>query len=114
MEPTQIITVEPVRIVIPKPGFSGDGGPARAAQLDLDDQSSLALGPDGSVYIADAGNNRLRRVSPAGTISTVGHYAGVCGVAVSPSGVIYIATGGSVERLSPSGEPTVLANYGQG
>jgi hypothetical protein len=94
-----------------QPGFSGDGGPARAAQLDLDGQSSLALGPDGAVYIADAGNNRLRRVSPAGTISTVGHYPGVSGVAVSPSGTIYIATGGSVERLGPSGEPTVLACF---
>ena len=92
-----------------QPGFSGDGGPARAARLDLDGQSSLALGPDGAVYIADAGNNRLRRVSPAGTISTVGHYPGVSGVAVSPSDVIYIATGGSVERLGPYGEPTVLA-----
>lgn len=92
-----------------QPGFSGDGGPAPDARLDLDSQSSIALALDGSVYIADAGNNRLRRVAPDGLISTVGRYPGVSGVAVSASGTVYIATGGAVERLGPGGRPTVLA-----
>jgi NHL repeat len=50
-------------------GFSGDGGPAGAAQLN--GPSAVTLGPDGSVYIADSGNNRVRKMGPDGTISTI-------------------------------------------
>src|SRR5204863_4403772 len=51
------------------PGFSGDGGPASAAQLNL--PYGLAVDLAGYLYIADLGNQRIRRVSPDGTISTV-------------------------------------------
>jgi sugar lactone lactonase YvrE len=51
-----------------KVGFSGDGGPATRAQLS--DPVALTFGPDGALYIADAGNERVRRVAPDRTIST--------------------------------------------
>ncbi len=44
-------------------GFSGDGGPAVAASLDA--PAALALDPDGSVYVADSSNDRVRKLSPA-------------------------------------------------
>ena len=50
-------------------GFSGDGGPATAAML-LNPQGLLAT-PDGSFLVADSFNNRVRRVSAAGIITTV-------------------------------------------
>ena len=52
-------------------GFSGDNGPATSAQLNSVFQS-LSVGVDsaGSVYIADSGNNRIRKVSN-GVITTV-------------------------------------------
>jgi len=43
-------------------GFSGDGGPATAAQLD--EPKALALLPDGSILVADSSNDRLRIVTP--------------------------------------------------
>lgn len=50
-------------------GFSGDGGPATQARI------SAARGidgtPDGTFYIADTDNNRIRRVDVNGTITTV-------------------------------------------
>ena len=50
-------------------GFSGDGGPA--IQAALDDPSDVAVDGAGNVYIADTGNNRIRKVDSAGVISTV-------------------------------------------
>ena len=57
-----------------KPGFSGDGGPALEAELNL--PTDLALAPDGSLYVADRGNHCIRRIDAAGMISTA---AGRCG-----------------------------------
>jgi sugar lactone lactonase YvrE len=44
------------------PGFSGDGGPAREARLNL--PTDVAVDRDGNVYITDRGNNRVRKVTP--------------------------------------------------
>ena len=50
-------------------GGAGDGGPATLAQLQV--PRGLALGPDGSLFIAQQGGQRVRKVSPDGVISTV-------------------------------------------
>jgi len=51
------------------PGFGGDGGPAVAALLDHPQQAIATS--DGGMLIADTNNQRIRRVAPDGTISTV-------------------------------------------
>jgi predicted Zn-dependent peptidase/DNA-binding beta-propeller fold protein YncE len=55
------------------PGYSGDGGPAAAAQLAV--PGSVAVAPDGTVFIGDFGNRCIRVVDPQdGTIRTLaGH-----------------------------------------
>lgn len=50
-------------------GFSGDGGPADEAQLD--GPHDITVAGDGSLYIVDEENLRVRRVDPSGIISTI-------------------------------------------
>jgi sugar lactone lactonase YvrE len=57
-------------------GFSGDGGPAADATLQL--VTDLAVAPDGTLYILDSCNHRVRRVGADGVITTVAGSGPVC------------------------------------
>jgi streptogramin lyase len=50
-------------------GGSGDGGPATAAQID--NPFGLVRGPDGALWFCEYTGQRIRRVAPDGTISTM-------------------------------------------
>jgi sugar lactone lactonase YvrE len=54
---------------IGRPGAGGDGGPATAAALNQ--PYDVRLDSDGSLYIADFGNHRIRKVTPDGLMHTV-------------------------------------------
>ena len=107
------------------PGYSGDGGPATTAQLN--GPQGLALAPDGSLYIADSLNMRVRRVGPDGIIITVAgngtqgfnsgdggpataaQFLGIVGLALSKDGYLYIADDLCVRRVGPDGIITTIA-----
>jgi RHS repeat-associated protein len=113
-------------------GYDGDGGPAIQAQLNY--PRNTAISADNSIYIVDAGNFRIRRVSPDGIITTVagtgtsGHSGdgglainaqllGPKDIALGPNGSIYItsfsyAEGGYVRRVTPDGRITTVAGGG--
>ncbi len=110
-------------------GSGGDDGPATAAQLTA--PRGVALGPDGSLYISDISTQKVRRVSPSGTITTVAGTgtAGFSGdggpatatklsnpkdVAVSSDGILYIADAGNnrVRRVGPDGVISTFAGTG--
>jgi BACON domain-containing protein/NHL repeat-containing protein len=52
-----------------KQGFSGDGGPASNAALNS--PYRITVDAAGNLYIADSGNNRIRRVDTGGIITTI-------------------------------------------
>ena len=110
-------------------GFSGDGGPGSAAQLNL--PYGLAVDLAGYVYVADLGNNRVRRISPDGTIVTIagnGHKGtspdgGAAtdaalmtprNVAIDAAGNLYVSEfeGHRVRKVSPDGRIWTAAGIG--
>jgi uncharacterized protein (TIGR03437 family) len=90
------------------PAFSGDGGPATKAALDH--PRGVALDSKGNLYIADTGNNRVRKVDLQGNISTVASgLSAPWGVAVDRAGVLYIADTGHNQVLRGN---TIIAGSG--
>lgn len=82
------------------PGDGGDGGPAVNAQLRA--PSGVTPLTNGALLIADTGNNRIRRITPLGTIFTVaGDQAGLSGDGGPASGA-RLTDPGDVVR-TPSG-----------
>ena len=94
-------------------GFSGDGGPATAARLA--EPRNVDFGPDGSLYIVDQVNDRIRRVGPGGTISTFASGFGLArDVAVDGAGNVYVAdeSRSRVYRVDPAGTVSTFAGTG--
>ncbi|WP_434113447.1 PKD domain-containing protein [Methylocaldum sp. GT1TLB] len=99
-------------------GYGGDGG--LATQARLSGPRDLVVTNDGSIYVADTGNNRIRRIGPDGIITTVAgtgalgyggdgglatqsHLSGPRGIAMAPNGKLYIADtdNGRIRQLAP-------------
>ncbi|HEY5803053.1 MAG TPA: FG-GAP-like repeat-containing protein [Lysobacter sp.] len=111
-------------------GFAGDGGPASGARFNY--PRGIAVAPDGTVYVADAGNHRIRRISVQGIVTTIAGNGATPGpvidgqpatqaslnfptaVAVDGNGVLYIADtqNNCIRRLNADGTLTVIAGGG--
>jgi hypothetical protein len=130
----QVVRVDPsgvVTVVVGTgaTGSDGDGGPATKATLT--EPTGLAFDRAGNLYVADRGANNVRRVDPAGVITTAagtGQYGGAgldgpavtaelarpTGLATDARGDLYIADSynARVVRVSPNGAMTDVAGGG--
>jgi sugar lactone lactonase YvrE len=113
-------------------GYSGDGGQATAAQLHQ--SNGVAVDAFGNLYLADEGNQCIRKVNTAGIISTIaggigtGGYSGdggaataaelhqPSGVAVDAAGNMYIADelNSRIRKVNTAGIISTVAGNGTG
>ena len=103
------------------PGFQdGPGSTARFQTI-----SGVALGPDGSLFVADTGNNAIRRIAPDGNVITIAgdgvagyqdgpareaRFNGPIGVALDGSGRVLVADtyNDRIRRIELDGTVTTL------
>jgi sugar lactone lactonase YvrE len=97
-------------------GFSGDGGPATQAAIDLGDGDTggIAVDSAGNIYFADVAGNRIRRVDThTGIITTFldappsnnSLYAGdLLRLTFDRAGNLYFSGGGKIVEVSASGQ----------
>ncbi len=105
-------------------GTSDGTGPA----AQFDQPRGVAVAGDGTIYVADFGNNRIRKVTPNGTVTTLtgsdadhvdGPIAGAkfnapTGIAVADDGTIYVGDtfNHRIRAISPGGVVSTLAGTG--
>src|SRR5881296_2950210 len=110
-------------------GFRGDGGPATSAQLNY--PGTVAVDAAGNIYIADTRNNRIRKVSPSGMMTTIagnggGGFGGdggpasmamlnyPWGVTIDNNGNLFVADTSNqrIRKIGPDGIITTVAGSG--
>jgi trimeric autotransporter adhesin len=101
-----------------KAGFSGDGGPATKAKLNLPE--NVAVDKGGNIYVSDSGNHRVRRIGADGVITTVWggplhKLSNPGGLAFDKPGSLYISDAGDnvVRRIDTNGTITTVAGTGK-
>jgi sugar lactone lactonase YvrE len=110
--------------------FAGSGkedfADGERLQAAFNTPSGLAIDAVGNLYVADTGNNRIRKISPQGVVSTIAgdgtagyadgqasqaEFDGPIGVAVDKTGNVFVADSYNdrVRLISPKGQVTTLA-----
>jgi sugar lactone lactonase YvrE len=93
-------------------GYSGDGGPATQAMINL--PYGVALDPSGNIFISDTSNAVIRKVDTAGTITTFAtnpNFSDLLSIAIDAAGNLYVADDAVcvVWKITPGGASSVFA-----
>jgi hypothetical protein len=124
-----IRALAPGGVVTTLAGVAGSPGSANGVGAAARFRNPWAVAVDGvgTLYVADTGNHTIRKVTPAGVVSTLAGFAGVSGhtdgvgsaarfhfpsgVAVDAAGVVYVADqeNHTVRRVTPAGAVTTIA-----
>jgi len=75
--------------------------------------AGITVDAAGNAYVADTGNGAIRKVTPAGVVSTIGangaSFSLPSGITIDSAGTLFIASGNSIYKVTPNGEVSRLA-----
>jgi hypothetical protein len=121
--------ITPSGVVSTLAGLAGKSGSANGtgSMARFSSPIGLAVGPGGNIFVADSDNNTIRKITPAGMVTTVAGLAGVTGsadgvgasarfngprgVAVDNSGNIFVADtfNDTIRKITPAGSVSTFA-----
>ena len=124
-----VYQISPAGVATVFAGASGQAGSTNGtgAAARFSKPSAVAVDASGTVYVADAGNHTIRKISPAGVVTTLAGSVGSpgatngpaalarfnqpTGVAVDAAGTVYVADRGNqlIRQISPAGVVSTLA-----
>ncbi len=101
----------------------------KGAEAQFRDPVGVAVDASGNVYVADKGNNEIRKITPDGTVTTfcgsaaagfadggryVARFNGPSGIAVDSLGTLFVSDAGnnSIRKITPAGVVSTLAGSG--